>query len=210
MNVSDLSSALHEEADELDVAGVAPQLPRVHSRVQTARRRRRTTVVAISAVAIGAATTLALALPDRLERDPAPVAPVHHPAYDPPIFPAQVGSYHLVTSQVGEPGDSHISLTAQKPTGRFAIMPACSGPKGELDTKLVVNGTSPGGISCSPHRQLTDPGWSMKDLKGSGVDLEPKSMTISLTLVRGRFTQERTSDPGTVLGLAVYQRDHQG
>ena len=210
MKISELSSALQEEADQLDVARVAPQLPGVRARVQTARRRRRTTAAAISAVAIGVAAVWAVGLPDRVDRDPSPVPAVHDPVYDPPTFPARVGGYHLVTSRVGEPGDNRISLTVPKPSGGFAIMAACSGPQGALDTRLVVNGTSPGGVTCSPRPILTTPGWTLQDLTGNGVDLEPESLTIGLTLVRGLHTQERTNDPGTVLGLAVYQRGQHG
>lgn len=210
MNISQLCSELQEEADELDLDGFAPQLQGVHSRVQAARRRRRrTTAATIIAVAVGVAATFALGLRHKVDPDPAPVAPVHEPVYDSPTYPAHVGSYHLLSPKVGEPGDSRISLSVQKPSGRFTIDPACSGPDG-LDTKLVVNGREVGGVFCSPHQAVTLPGWPIRDLIGNGVDLEPTSITISLTLVRGRFTQERTNDPGTVLGLAVYLRDQHG
>ncbi len=130
------------------------------------------------------------------------------PVYDPPAFPAQVGRYHLVSSQLGKPGQTSITLTVQKPSGRFTILPACSGPRGELDTKLVVNGTSAGGITCLPDQLPEYVGWPIQDLTGNGVDLTAKTLAISLTLVRGRFDQVPTNDPGAVLGLAVYQRDH--
>jgi len=202
MNVSELSRALQEQADELDARGLATQLPRVHSRIKTTRRRR-VTAVALGAVIIGAATAVAITLPGRADRDTAPVAPVH----DPLVFPADLGDYHLVASEVGQPGDNRISVTVPRPPGGFTILPACSGPEGDLDTRLAVNGTSVGGVTCSPHPVLENPGWLVQDLTGNGVDLEPQSMTITLTLVRGRFNQQRTDDPGTVLGVSVYQAD---
>lgn len=140
------------------------------------------------------------------DSQPEPSAP------QPLVFPERLDGYHLVAARTGDPGDNRIALTLPKPSRVFAISAACRGPQGQLDTRLVVNGTNVGGASCTPNPaavsgQDPSPGFIEKDFRANGVDLAQRPLALSLTLVQGRFTQVPASDPGTVLGVAVYERD---
>jgi len=203
MNVSELSAALHEQANEID-ASAPPQLTHVHARIHRVRRRRAVAVGILGAAAVAAAV-LALVLPRGVPRlEPAAPRPL--------VFLEHVGHYHLVRSQTGAPGDNQIALTLPLPTTEFSVAAACRGPRGQLDTRLVVNGTWVGGVTCAPDPAvLSDPqvlpGFSKEDVQSNGADLRQSSLIISLTLMRGRFNQVRTNDPETVLGIALYEPD---
>jgi hypothetical protein len=209
VNVAELSAALRQQAEEME-PGFSPQLATVHARVRRVRRRRATGAV-LGAAAIVATAALTVVHP-RGDSRPEPVAP------RPLVFPEHVGRYHLVAAQSGEPGESRITVALPRPSQKFAVSAACRGPQDPdapletlLDTRLVVNGTNVGGVFCSPHPEAVGPRpspiYNDLELRTNGVDLRSRSLVLSLTLVRGRFTQERVTDPDAVLGLAVYARD---
>ncbi len=203
MNVSELSAALHEQANEID-ATAQSQLTLVHARVHRVRRRRAVAVGILGAAAV-AAVVLTLVLPRGATRsEPAAPRPV--------VFLEHVGHYHLVRTETGAAGDNQVALSVPTPATEFLVSAACRGPRGELDTRLVANGTSVGGVTCAPDPPVLIEthvliGFSADDLKGTGVDLTQKSLVISLTLVRGRYNQVPTTDREAVLGIAIYERD---
>ena len=202
MNVSDLVAALHEQADEMDTTR-SPQLAGIHARVHRARRRRAIAGAVAGGVAVAAAAVLVIVLP-RGDNQPEPAAPQTL------VFPERMGGYHLVAARTGHPGDGRIALTLPKPSRGFGITVACRGPHEQLDTRLVVNGTGVGGIFCTPNPHVLsekEPTFLEEDLKANGVALGDRSLVLSLTLVRGRFTQTRANDPDALLGFAVYERD---
>ena len=95
---------------------------------------------------------------------------------------------------------------------RVTIKPLCRTAEPKLDTRLVVDGTNVGGVKCTqtapPGPPSTDAGWSEHDL--GGVRLAHRPLVVSLTLLRmlTRFSEVPTTQPDTVLGLALYERDH--
>jgi hypothetical protein len=209
MNVSDLTAALHEQADEMDEL-MTPQLPHVHARVDRARWRRGALVAGVVASAAAAAAVLVIVLPGGHAR-PEPAAPPPQPAAPEQIvFPQHIRGYHLVTMRIGAPGDPRIALHLPARSHRFTIKPLCRSAEPKLDTRLVVDGTNVGGVYCTRKAPPgpTDAGWSEHDL--GGVRLADRPLVVSLTLLRmlTRFSEVPTTQPDTVLGLALYERDH--
>jgi hypothetical protein len=88
----------------------------------------------------------------------------------------------------------------------------CHSALPKLDTRLVINGTNIGGVNCSRAGVpgLPVPNWGEQDIHGNGVRLAHRPLVVSLTLLKEikRLTEVPTTQPGTILGLGLYERDH--
>ena len=94
MNVSDLTAALHAQAEEMDE--LPPQLPHVHARVDRARWRRAALVASVVGGAAAAAAVLVIVLPGGHAR-PEPAAPrPQPPAPERIVFPHRIRGFQLV------------------------------------------------------------------------------------------------------------------
>ena len=93
-------------------------------------------------------------------------------------------------------------------------MRLAAGARGELDTRLVANGTSVGGVTCAPDPPVLIEthvliGFSADDLEGQMGSTSARDPLVDLFHpgARPATTRVPTTDREAVLGIAIYERD---
>ncbi|HEY0452740.1 hypothetical protein [Actinophytocola sp.] len=234
MNVTDLRSALHEQADTVTDHNAALRLVQVHARVRVARRRRIAGVAALTVGALALVSAVAV-LPNRAAEpdntgpadpsDPAPVPTIQHEN-----FVSHSGEFDLIAAKVGEPGQNTLDLTIPAHRGEVHVSMVCYGANGRRDG-YWVSGYAGDSRPARPHSDWcgddpntpavpavtgSAPGpWNY----GEGLTLQPADGQVTFHLELTREVDENgvpldhpdsigdyvpVSHPDVVLGAAVY------
>lgn len=138
MNVTDLRSALREQADLVIDHDAAQRVTLVHGRVRVVRRRRVAGVAALTVAVlamVGAVSILPSrgAGPDDTGSDTGPVAtsdPAPLPTIQHENFVAHSGEYDLVAATLGDPGQNTLELTVPAHREELFVSMACYGASG--------------------------------------------------------------------------------